>query len=157
MGAACHCEQDTGNIDVIHSFTLIHWCVTLGLSVYLLPSSENENDVSSYLSLKCFEESPEKVTVIPQARKQQYVDMCNKNYDVFVERKGFQTIKAPTNLNTHINYIFKTFYGSKNKKPYLDVITKNVHDYNISLMRRYRCYIQKDFMMSICFSNDSPC
>ena len=64
MGAACHCEQDTGNIDVILSFTLIHWCVTLGLSVYLLPPSENENNVSSYLSLKCFEESPEKVRVI---------------------------------------------------------------------------------------------
>ena len=64
MGAACHCEQDTGNIDVILSFTLIHWCVTLGLSVYLLPPSKNENDVSSYLCLKCFEESPEKITVI---------------------------------------------------------------------------------------------
>ena len=64
MGAACYCDQDTGNIDVILSFTLIQQCVTLGLSVYLLPPSENENSMSSYLSLKCFEASPGKVRVI---------------------------------------------------------------------------------------------
>lgn len=31
-------------------------------------------------------------------------------YDVFDERKGFEMIKAPTNLNIHINYIFKKIY-----------------------------------------------
>lgn len=75
-------------------------------------------------------------------------------YDIFIEKKGLQTIKAPTNLNINIITFLKN--QNKNKKLHLYVI-KNVLNYNISLMRRCRCYIQKDFMMSICFSNDSPC